>query len=163
MSSPTHPHLHPLRGFTLIELMVVLLIMGMAAALLAPRFGSALTGLEIKGASRDLASALRYARGRAIASGSPSAVLIDVNTREYWVADRPRAYRLPSSVALNLLAGHREWQGEGRAAIRFYPDGSASGGQIRLAPAGQSAQGDSGHHYQIDVHWLTGRVRVSAN
>ncbi|WP_043739548.1 GspH/FimT family pseudopilin [Thioalkalivibrio nitratireducens] len=142
------------RGFTMIELMVVLVILSVGLVLVVPRFDGALAGLEIKGAARDLASGLRYARGRAIASGEPVGLFVDVEQGLYWIGDDARQRKLPGGIDLRMVTGTTEVVGDSVGAITFFPDGSATGGRLTLA-AGQ-------RRYRVDVQWLTGRVGITA-
>lgn len=140
------------QGFTLLELMVVLVIAAAAAALILPNFGGGLAALEIRGAARDLASALRFARGQAIAERSPAALTLDVAARRYRVSGRERDYDLPGGIDIKLLTGRSELLDADVGRITFFPDGTATGGRITLS-AGQQ-------RYIVDVNWLTGRVAI---
>lgn len=71
-------------GFTLIEMMAVVLIFGLLAGLLAPRV-NAITGRRLRGEAEDLAAQLELARQRAIVTGVPHRVLIDVESAGYRV------------------------------------------------------------------------------
>ena len=131
-------------AFTLLELLVVLAIAAGLAALVAPQLARFASLVELKAAARETAAALRGARGRAIASG-----------RETALALGTRLPRHPG-IALELVVAHSEVLGAGTGASRFYPDGSSSGGRVRL-----TLEGHGGSEAQVvDVDWLTGRIVV---
>jgi general secretion pathway protein H len=139
-------------GFTLIELIVVLAILGSAMALIigyrAPR-GST---LGLRGTAAELASALRLARSEAIATNHPVALTIDLAAHRYRVGSAaPRA--VPAGFALSLVTVSGETFGTTVGAIRFNPDGSSTGGRVRVA--------DEHRALVIGVDWLTGRVGVA--
>lgn len=139
-------------GFSLLELLVVLAIMAGTLALAGPRFAGALDALELKGASRDLAAALRKTRARAIAQGKESRLILNLDARSYQHGWLTQTHELPDKVRLTLTTAAREQITESEGAIRFYPDGSATGGEVRLAMDKRS--------FAIQVNWLTGRVRI---
>ncbi|MCX8043867.1 MAG: prepilin-type N-terminal cleavage/methylation domain-containing protein [Desulfobacterota bacterium] len=78
------------RGFTLIELMIVLAIMSLMLAFAAPRMLGNLTGLTITTAAKKTAGSLRYARSQAVASGIPYAAIFDCEQHRLIVARVPR-------------------------------------------------------------------------
>jgi general secretion pathway protein H len=59
---------------------------------------------------------------------------------------------LPESVRLGLFTAEAELSGEGLGSIRFYPDGSSTGGRVSLEAAGKRRL--------VDVNWLTGAVVI---
>jgi general secretion pathway protein H len=71
-------------GFTLIELILVLVIMGLLTALVTPAITS-LTGLKLKTAARKVAAGLRYARSQAVATGSDYQVVFNLEKGEMTV------------------------------------------------------------------------------
>lgn len=141
-------------GFTLIELMVVLVVAAAAMGLVVPQFGAALAGMELKGATRDVASGLRYARGRAIALQRETAVVIDLDARSYRIegAEANGSHDLGRDIDLRLVTGRTEVRGDSEGAISFFPDGSSTGGRLTLESGNRS--------HVVDVRWLTGRVRI---
>lgn len=135
-------------GFTLIEVLVVLVILGLSAALLISRGPARSTALDLRSAASQVAQALREARGEAIATNRPVAVMLDVVRRSLSINNRPAMMLAPSiQVTWTRDAGDRSG-----AAITFAPDGSADGGRITLA--------ESARRVIVVVDWLTGRVSV---
>lgn len=139
-------------GFTLLELMVVLAIATLLLALAPPLIGSAIPGVELKAAARRVVSGLRLTREEAIRSGRDAAFTIDVEARAFQVDGGYRRAQLPEGLDLKLEAAEAEMLSDHAGAVRFYPDGSSTGGRIVLA------RDDKG--YQVGVEWLTGRVRI---
>jgi general secretion pathway protein H len=138
-------------GFTLLELLAVLVILALVAAFVVPSLGRG-TGTELKAATRTLAAALRQVRSDAVNRNRPAVLSLDVDKREFRLPGEARIHKLPEGVDLKLFTARSELESEQRGAIRFFPDGSSTGGRITLA-------NDAGR-YLVDVDWLTGRVRV---
>ena len=146
------PQLSERRGFTLIELLVVLALAGAIMALTPPLISAALPGVELKAAARRTAAGLRLARVEAIRSGRDAALMFDVNERRFEIDGEFRPTRLSQRIEIGLEVAAAERKGDGVGAIRFFPDGSSTGGVIVLR------RGESG--FQVGVNWLTGRIRV---
>jgi general secretion pathway protein H len=141
------------RGFTLLEMMVVLVIAAAAyAVLLSAPLGKA-SAADLKAAARTLASGLRQAQSTAMATRKDAVLTIDVESREYVTTLDTTPRRLPENLELKLYAAQSEVSSERRGSIRFYPDGSSTGGRITVA-AGE-------RKYLVDVDWLTGRVSIN--
>jgi general secretion pathway protein H len=139
------------QGFTLFELLVVLAILGIVVALGAPALHRMVPGVELKSSAQTVATALREARGLAIASNAEVTLVVDLDDRALRIGDGP-SVRLASSFDITLLTATRELIDAGTGQIRFYPDGTSTGGRITLT------QGDSRYHVVVD--WLTGRVAL---
>lgn len=67
----------PDSGFTLIEMIVVVLILGLIGTVLLTRGPLHSITLDLRGAGQQLASAMRQTRMRAIASGTAAFFTID--------------------------------------------------------------------------------------
>ncbi len=139
-------------GFTLIELIVVLAVMGFALALIVGYKPPWSRGLGLDGAAADLAGGLRLARSEAIVGNRPVTLGLDLAGRRYRVGDRPPR-RLPADLAIELLTIAGERRSATTGDIRFNPDGSSTGGRITFA--------DGRRRVAVGVDWLTGRVSVA--
>ena len=139
-------------GFTLFELLVVLAVIALAAALVAPMFGTGTSPGEIRALTREVAAELNLARSTAIRTGAEVAFVVDVETPSFRVGRDAPSKTLPSDIVLDLKTARSQRIDKSKAAILFYPDGSATGGRLRLEREGVGAT--------VRVEWLTGRVEV---
>ncbi len=138
-------------GFTLLELLVVLAVLGLVLGIVVTRGPMRSAALELRAASSELAGALRSARARAIVSDRTVLLVIDTATHQYQTGgDPPRS--LPWSVAITVTAPANLVAGNWLTGIRFSPDGGSSGGIVVLA--------DGTHRALLSVDWLTGRVSL---
>jgi len=139
-------------GFTLIELVVVLFIAGLLIAVAPPLISAAMPGVELKSTAREIAAALRFARDRAILRQTDAAVQLDLDERRYTVSGRTKVSAIPERVEVLLDTVQTELTEGAGGSIRFFPDGSSTGGRVTLS-RGEAV-------YKVDVDWLTGRVRI---
>ena len=139
------------QGFTILELLVVLAILGIVVALGAPALHRMVPGVELNTSAQTVATALREARGLAIASNAEVTLVVELGDRALRVGDGPPV-RLASSFGITLLTATRELIDAGTGQIRFYPDGTSTGGRITLTRGNR--------RYHVVVDWLTGRVAL---
>lgn len=144
------------RGFSLLELLLVMALVAGASLLAVSAFGGGMRGPQLRDAAREVASQLRFARAVAISSGEPQDVAIDPAARR-WQGARGRSGRLPAAATVEFIgASPRQLPGaqarDGIGVVRFFPDGAATGGRVRLLYQGAG--------WDVDVGWLTGEVRV---
>jgi general secretion pathway protein H len=131
-------------GFTLIELVVVLTIIGLSLAVAMPLLGKGGHATALAAATSDLRAALRTARSTAIAEDRR--ILFQADSTGYWV-DR-RHYSLTTATGLDPP----RIRSEGGTRIAFFPSGASSGGRILI--------GDGGGRREIAVDAITGRADV---
>ncbi|MGF1631830.1 MAG: GspH/FimT family pseudopilin [Kiloniellaceae bacterium] len=141
------------QGYTLLELLVVITVAGLLTAAFAGNVFSGRETIELRAAAQDLTALLKRTRGEALAHNREAAVFIDVNGKTYGIEGEATGHLLPPDAEVRFLTAAEEISRESRGAIRFFPDGSATGGGIRLS--------QGGHSYQVSVHWLTGQVSLA--
>lgn len=141
------------RGFTLLEIMVVLVIVGLMVALVPPLFSGAVSGTKLKGSARDLAVALRETRSQAIIHNNEQLVHLDLETPRYRIGNG-KIQALPADVAIAVetITGERV-DPRAQHVLRFFPDGSSSGELVTLSG------GDRAYHLQLN--WLTGTITIT--
>ena len=139
-------------GFTLLELMVVVFVLALLVGLVPPMIAGAVPGAELRSATQEIAAALRYARSQAISENREVTFELDVKNRSYRLSGSARKVALPGELKLSLYGAASESPDDEKGGIRFFNDGSSTGGRIVVA------RGDSA--YTVDVDWLLGRVRV---
>ncbi|HEX9462202.1 MAG TPA: GspH/FimT family pseudopilin [Alphaproteobacteria bacterium] len=140
------------RGFTLLELVVVLAIAAALFALALPSGARQRDHAEMANAARTVAAALRATRSKAITVGRPAAFAIDIASARYGAAGARSAEQLPRGTQVALVTTETERRGDTTGLIRFYPDGSSTGGGVSLSRGGD--------HFQVLVNWLTGGVSI---
>lgn len=139
------------RGFSLIEMLAVLVLIAVAMTAMTVSLVNGLRSTKVMAASRDLAAAMRYTRGQAIIKREERALEVDVETKSYTAPDRP-AVKLPDEMEMTLRTIRTEQTRESAGRIRFFPDGSSTGGFIRLTA-------DS-REWLVNVAWLTGEISL---
>jgi general secretion pathway protein H len=137
------------RGFTLIELVAVIVLVGIAISVVSLSFGKSLNNAKIQAASRDLVGALRYTRGQAIVKGQQAALDLDLQNNTYQAPGKALV-KLPKDMHMTLLTADSEQTSATSGRIRFFPDGASTGGHISIL-MGQ-------REWRINVSWLTGQV-----
>ncbi len=140
-------------GFTLLELIVVLFVIVLGFSVVSLNLSSGNDATKVKIAARDLVSALRFARGEALISHQEMSVLIDLETNTYKVSRRDKIYHIPNSIGITVVTAKSQTKGQTLAGVRFFSDGSSTGGRVILKQGALS--------WQIDVNWLTGQIELN--
>lgn len=141
------------RGLSLLELLIVLSLMGVIAALAIPVFGGGVSSTQLKTAAREVAAGLRLARSDAVAGRRETVLALDLEHRSFRVDRDPREHAMPRGIELKLFTAQSDLISETAGAIRFFPDGGSTGGRVTIA-AGE-------RKYDVDIDWLTGRVAIA--
>ena len=138
-------------GFTLVELLVVVVIATLMLSLVGMSLSRSISSAEMRSAARTMAASMRYTRTRAILDKQEHVFLVDTENRTY-VAPRREPVELPEGMSIQMTTARSELTSESVGGIRFYPDGGSTGGSIELEAEGRI--------YRINVAWLTGEASV---
>lgn len=126
--------------------------MGLIVALGPIAFQNAMPALVLKSAAREVAGTLSEARSAAIRDNREAVVVFDLDARAYRAGEGGTLHELDSGLGLELVTASSEQASEAEGRIRFYPDGTSTGGRLTLT--------QDERKYYVVVDWLTGRVRV---
>jgi general secretion pathway protein H len=141
----------PAAGFTLIEMLVVMAILALVTALALPALRPPPDNLRLEAAARTVASVLRLSRTQAIAINADVVLTIDAD-RRLLESSAVSAIRIDPEISVELILAAPERRGRSAGAIRFFADGTSSGGDIVLTLGTRRAR--------ILVNWLTGQARL---
>lgn len=140
-------------GFTLIEMVFVVMVMAIAIAVVGPMIDGGINSREVRRAARQIASTMHHLRGQAVETGHPTAMRIDQheNTIETvgggrWAALTERA--AIESVKGAIPAGDEVWD------IRFFPNGSTTGAEVVVV----SSQDHTQHRWSLTLDPLLGTI-----
>ncbi len=140
------------RGFTLVELMVAMAIVGLLLAVSVPGGLRFYESIQYRQSVRDVLTMLNGAREQAVNRGRALDVVFDPARLE--VRSGKETLALPEGFELGLTTA-QEVNRDSVGAIRFYPEGGSSGGDVTIeSPAGRGVM--------ISVDWLVGTVSQQA-
>jgi general secretion pathway protein H len=165
------------RGFTLIEMVVVLVLISLSIALITPSLSRFSKRVELKATAQKVSGILRSFRSESIRKGRVYQILFDAGTGEIRIralekeepegerkqeegkkgteeaAAQEKRYSLPGGVQIKEVKIPSPEFPSDLPTIEFYPTGGSNGGEILLEMQDQKG-------YWIKVHFLTGIVGI---
>jgi general secretion pathway protein H len=140
------------RGFTLLELLVVMAIIALILAFIPGFVLRGQPGLDVDVAARAVGDALRQARSQAVLQNREQVFALDVEQRLFRAGERRAPVQMAKNIEVTFQTARSEQMSESIGQIRFFPDGTATGGRIGLTL--------DGRHAEVSVDWLTGLISV---
>ena len=140
------------RGFTLLEMVCVIAIVAMLAAVLLPFFPHNTSRARLQAYALETASLLKADRNTAIRRGADVSTLVDAPSRVIRSGATTQLIRIPDDVRFEALLPQTCRRRAALSTISFFGDGMSCGGAIALTRLDSS--------YEIRVNWLTGRVEI---
>ena len=146
-SRPPHPltitlssSIYQKRSFTIVELLIVLLLLGVVAGLAIPNFSTTFENLQLSETAKNISSFMYYAQSRSIMKGKGHRLVFDIAHHQYWLEDEignedsehsvfekisgrfGRIFYVPEDIRLEADP----------SVIQFYPDGTIDQARIYL-------------------------------
>jgi general secretion pathway protein H len=140
------------RGFTLLEMVCVLAVIAMVAAVLLPLIPRQTSRSRLQAYALQTATLLKADRNAAIRRQSDVATLVDATGRLIRSGATAEMISIPEDVHVDALLPQTCHQRAVLSTISFFADGMSCGGTIALTRL------DGG--YEVRVNWLTGRIEV---
>jgi general secretion pathway protein H len=144
--------MHRAEGFTLIEVVCALAIIGLLAALALPAIPRATSHARLEAYALEVATLLTTDRNAAIRRRTEIATVLDASGRAIRSGAGADRIQLPRDVAFDALLAQTCNGRKAGTTIAFFPSGMSCGGTIQLR------RGDAG--FQVRVNWLTGGAEV---
>lgn len=137
-------------GFTLFELLIVMAIAAFAIGTVLTFYNPGQSTADIKSQTFRLAAEMKRARNAALVRQSDVLVSFDLSDRKITFGTRQRALVLGSNIDISITSASIENRSKSNAGIRFFPNGSSTGGTVVLKQGNDT--------YEIRINWLTGSV-----
>ena len=141
-------------GFALIEILCVLAIIGLLAAIILPAIPQTTTRAKLESFAVETAALLKADRNAALRRQVQVTTQIDAEARSIRSGVTGRVIRFPNDISMEAMLASRCADRLRGRSIDFFPSGMSCGGVIALKRPGMG--------YEVRVNWLTGGVDIVA-
>ncbi|MDE2332249.1 MAG: prepilin-type N-terminal cleavage/methylation domain-containing protein [Bradyrhizobium sp.] len=140
-------------GFTLLEMVCVIALVAMLAAVLLPFLARHTSRARLQAYALEAANPLKADRSAVIRRGTNLSTLVDARSRAIRSGASADVIRIPDDVLFDALLPESCRRRAALSTISFFADGMSCGGTIALTRLDAS--------YEIRVNWLTGRIEIA--
>lgn len=140
------------RGFSLIELMVVMAIVAFAVAIVVPNLGHAIGSQQYKNSMREMLLLMRSVREQAQQDSRTTELWLNVEEKTFGKSTDKKSFHLPANTKIAFETFEQGLKTDSTGVVRFYPDGTSSGGEITTDYDGLAMT--------LRVSWITGRIQL---
>jgi general secretion pathway protein H len=144
----------PDAGFTLIEVVCALAIVGLLAAVLLPNMSRRTSPLKLKAYAVETAGLLRTDRTAAMVHSATVETLVDARARRLRSGSSNRVLSIADDVRFTALLPETCNGRTVSGSVSFLASGMSCGGIISLSTSAAA--------YDVSINWLTGRIEIAA-
>ncbi len=119
------------KGFTLLEIIIVITLVVLILSFTTLFFGNALPGARLNSAARELSAMMRYAKILARNNGELQSVLINLDTGRYGI-EGVQTRNIPEGINIRVTDPVTGEVSRGSYAVLFHESGISEGGTITL-------------------------------
>jgi prepilin-type N-terminal cleavage/methylation domain-containing protein len=147
------------RGFTLLEILIVVLLLALVLAVSYPSISRGSTALHLRSTGRDILNTFRYAREKSVTEQTGMMVTVDREKQSLVLSndfgEGNRIYSLPDDVKIQRIALAGTEIQEGPLVVRFLPNGSSDSAEVLL-------KSDKDSFLRIITDPITGGARIES-
>jgi prepilin-type N-terminal cleavage/methylation domain-containing protein len=121
------------KGFTLIEMLMVIFLITLILGISAVLFSNSLPSQKAEAAAREIMAVFRQARSTAISAGRWQSVFVDIDKRQFGIEESGRKRDVPEGIAIRIIDPVKGNITEGGYRFVFSPAGVAEGGTVILS------------------------------
>ena len=155
------------RGFTLVELILVMIVIFTLATVVAPRFSDFFPSLQVRKSTEHLMAWARKARADAAITGTRQRLYVDASKRKFWIEHEPRPIKDPGKFVALTGAWAEELLPQGvdiESVDKAETDGSAR--YVEFRPDGTSSEAtvvlsnDNGDRQTLRIEAATSKIYI---
>jgi len=160
-------------GFSLLELMVVMIMLVVITTAIIPLYSATMNALQLRNSRSDITGLLGAVQERAVSESREYRIYFNEENSTYWVAalsgyeDGEKVFeksderfsqeqRLPKNITISDIKAHKDRNVKNTHHVACYPNGASDRAQITIQ------NGSSGAKVEILLEGVSGAITVTA-